>query len=122
MELKERDLLSEIREKNNLEEQAVKMKNDVVLFTAQLKVSKCLLSKIDPDRPAQDIDGKILEAEAPIEALQNEQHEVLADLNSKISHAQRLSQELNISVDKLQSMNKSVERCAPSLLAITLDM
>ncbi|KIK01859.1 hypothetical protein K443DRAFT_678003 [Laccaria amethystina LaAM-08-1] len=94
MELKERDLLSEIREKNNLEEQVVKMKNDVVLHTAQLK----------------DIDGKILEAEAPIEALQNEQHEVLADLNSKISHAQRLSQELNISVDKLQSMNKSVER------------
>lgn len=122
MELKERDLLSEIREKNNLEEQAVKMKNDVVLFTAQLKVSKRLLSEINPDRPAQDIDGKILEAEAPIEALQNEQREVLADLNSKISHAQRLSQELNITVDKLQSMNKSVERCALSLLAITLDM
>ena len=122
MELKERDLLSEIREKNNLEEQAVKMKNDVVLFTAQLKVSKRLLSEINPDRPAQDIDGKILEAEAPIEALQNEQREVLADLNSKISHAQRLSQELNITVDKLQSMNKSVERCALSLLAITLDL
>lgn len=122
MELKERDLLSEIREKNNLEEQAVKMKNDVVLFTAQLKVSRRLLSEINPDRPAQDIDGKILEAEAPIEALQNEQREVLADLNSKISHAQRLSQELNITVDKLQSMNKSVERCALSLLAITLDM
>ena len=122
MELKERDLLSEIREKNNLEEQAVKMKNDVVSFTAQLKVSNCLLSEINPDRPAQDIDGKILEAEAPIEALQNEQREVLADLNSKISHAQRLSQELNITVDKLQSMNKSVERCALFLLAITLDM
>ena len=122
MELKERDLLSEIREKNNLEEQAVKMKNDVVLFTAQLKVIKRSLSEINPDRPAQDIDGKILEAEAPIEALQNEQREVLADLNSKISHAQRLSQELNITVDKLQSMNKSVERCALFLLAITLDM
>jgi DNA repair protein RAD50 len=52
MELKERDLLSEIREKNNLEEQVVKMKNDVVLHTAQLKVSKRLLSEINPDRPA----------------------------------------------------------------------
>ena len=122
MELKERDLLSEIREKNILEEQAVKMKNDVVLFTAQLKVSKCFAFRDHPDRPAQDIDGKILEAEAPIEALQNEQREALADLNSKISHAQRLSQELNITVDKLQSMNKSVERCALSLLAIPLDM
>jgi DNA repair protein RAD50 len=56
------------------------------------------------------LDTNILEAQAPIDALENEYKQSQSSLNLRISEAQRLSQELNMSVDKLAHTNKGVER------------
>lgn len=52
----------------------------------------------------------ISEAQAPIDALADEHRQAQSELASKISEAQRLSQDLNMSVDKLAQTNKGVER------------
>jgi len=67
----------------------------------------------------QELDNKIAEAQAPIDRLDNEHKQVQVELNGKIAEAQRMSQELNISVDKLNTLNKNVERyfCLPFGLA-----
>ena len=58
----------------------------------------------------KDLDATITEAQAPIEALEVEHRQSQTDLNLKIGEAQRLSQDLNISVDKVIQRNKEVER------------
>jgi DNA repair protein RAD50 len=59
----------------------------------------------------QEIDLQIVEAQAPIDLLEREHNQVQNELNAKIAEAQRLSQELNMSVDKLDITNKAIERC-----------
>jgi DNA repair protein RAD50 len=56
------------------------------------------------------MDAKISEAQVPIDALEVEHQQMQSELNTKITDAQRLSQELNMSVDKLGHTNKAVER------------
>jgi DNA repair protein RAD50 len=56
------------------------------------------------------LDAKIIEAQAPIDALEVEHGQTQSELNSKITRAQHASQELNKSVDKLDHNNKAVER------------
>lgn len=63
------------------------------------------------------MDTKISEAQGPIERLEQEYKQIQAEFNTKIAEAQRSSQELNMSVDKLDSNNKAVERYGPENLA-----
>jgi hypothetical protein len=56
------------------------------------------------------LDLKIAEAQAPIDLLGKEYQLAQLELNTKTDSAQRLSQELNQSVDRLNSANKDVER------------
>jgi DNA repair protein RAD50 len=56
------------------------------------------------------LDTKIADAQAPIDRLEQEHQQVQTELNNKIAEAQRLSQALNMSVDRLDNLNKTVER------------
>lgn len=58
----------------------------------------------------QDLDAKIADAQAPIEKLEREHKELEREMNAKIAQAQKTSQDLNMSADKLESMNKIIER------------
>lgn len=53
---------------------------------------------------------KVTDAQAPIEQLEQEYHVTQRELNAKISQAQRASQDLNMSADKMDSINRSIER------------
>ncbi|KAF9463040.1 hypothetical protein BDZ94DRAFT_1362864 [Collybia nuda] len=94
MELKERDLNNEIREKTKLEGQIDVMKHDVIKFTNMLK----------------GLDVSISEAQGPIDALDAEHQQIQNTLTSRTTEAQRLSQEMNMSIDKLGHTNRGVER------------
>lgn len=111
MELSERDLNNEIREKNSLEGRIEAMRQEIAVFTSTMKVPSHLTSLTFTESTLdQDLDIKISEAQAPIDALDMDYKQTQAALNLKIGEAQRLSQELNISVDKLAHTNKGVER------------
>lgn len=58
----------------------------------------------------QDIDLKISEARAPIDALEEERRKSQNDMNIEISQTQHSAQEFNSGVDKLALINKDVER------------
>ncbi|KAF5382729.1 hypothetical protein D9615_002851 [Tricholomella constricta] len=94
MELKERDLTNEIRDKHALEKRMEEMKQEITAFTTRMK----------------DLDISISEARAPIEALEEEHRKTQNDLNSRITQAQHAAQEFNSSADKLALINKGVER------------
>lgn len=59
----------------------------------------------------QDVDAKIEAAHAPIRRLEEEYQRVDAELSGRITEAQRISQELNMSVDRLDGVNKLIDRC-----------
>jgi DNA repair protein RAD50 len=56
------------------------------------------------------MDTKIAEAQVPIDLLDQEHKQRQNEQNSRVAEAQRLVQELNISVDKLDGTNKAIER------------
>jgi len=56
------------------------------------------------------LDSKISEAQTPIQSLEDEQKQVQDSLNGKISLAQTRLQELNMSMDRINSVNKTIER------------
>lgn len=58
----------------------------------------------------QELDGKISDAQNPIDRLEQEHHQVQGELSAKVSEAQRTLQDLNMDADKLENVNKSVER------------
>ena len=58
----------------------------------------------------QDLEAKIEKAKAPIDRLDRDYKQAQHELNAKITEAQRSSQELNMNVDRLESINKAVER------------
>lgn len=64
----------------------------------------------------QELDTKISEAQAPIDALEHEHEQTMMELDAKIREAQRSLQDLNMNVDKLENLNKVVERYAIHLL------
>lgn len=53
---------------------------------------------------------KIEAAQVPIKKLDEEYEQAHAELTRKISEAQRMSQELNMSVDRLDGVNKLIDR------------
>ena len=70
----------------------------------------------------QDLSIKIAEADAPIQRLKQEHAQVDREFTGKIAKAQRASQELNMSVDRLEGLNKTIERyviLAPSTLWVS---
>ncbi|PCH40037.1 hypothetical protein WOLCODRAFT_162047 [Wolfiporia cocos MD-104 SS10] len=94
MRVRHSELKSEIREKTMLQGRIEEEKADITYFTTQLK----------------ELDAKIADAQGPIEQLEREYQEVHRDLRAKIAQASRISQEMNMSVDKLNAMNDNVKR------------
>ncbi|KAF9013278.1 hypothetical protein BDQ17DRAFT_1386857 [Cyathus striatus] len=94
MELRERDLANELREKSSLEQRIRDLRSDIDSFTNQLKT----------------IESQLAAAQAPIDALEEDNRQVQSELNSKISLFQQTLQDLNMSIDKLNNINKVVER------------
>jgi hypothetical protein len=56
------------------------------------------------------VDSKIADAQAPIDMLIRDQEQSQKQLNGRLSEAQRLGEELSRSVDKLDGVNKLIER------------
>ncbi|EGN97896.1 hypothetical protein SERLA73DRAFT_182676 [Serpula lacrymans var. lacrymans S7.3] len=96
MEMREMTLKNQIRDKDTLEERIASMKEEIITLNARSK----------------ELDSKIAEAQAPIERLDQEHQQAQSELNDKLLEAQRSSQELNVEVDKLENVNKNVERYA----------
>ncbi|KAH9891681.1 hypothetical protein C8Q73DRAFT_746760 [Cubamyces lactineus] len=94
MELEESQCQNQLRDKDELERRIVEMKTEIATANSRLK----------------DLDVKIAEAQAPIERLEREHREQEREMNAKIAQAQKASQDLNMSADKLESMNKVIER------------
>ncbi|KAI0917273.1 hypothetical protein AcW2_007450 [Taiwanofungus camphoratus] len=94
MQVRESGLKSQIREKSLLQERIQEWKTETTNSNARLK----------------DLDVKVTDAQAPIEQLEQEYHVTQRELNAKISQAQRASQDLNMSADKMDSINRSIER------------
>lgn len=94
MEKQENTLSNQIRDKDIMEERIVTMTNEIATLHSKLK----------------ELDSKISEAQAPIDLLEQEHQQAMVDLDARIREAQRSVQELNTSVDKLDNLNKIVER------------
>ncbi|KAF9219190.1 hypothetical protein BS17DRAFT_718386 [Gyrodon lividus] len=94
MEKKENTLSNQIRDKELTEERIVTMTNEITALNAKLK----------------ELDGKLADAQAPIERLEQEHQQTQSELNARIAEAQGASQEMNMSVDKLDNINKVVDR------------
>ncbi|KAG6830973.1 hypothetical protein H0H87_006624 [Tephrocybe sp. NHM501043] len=94
MEMKEKDLINESKEKDKIEKSIADMKEEITTFTARTK----------------DLEVKISDARAPINALEEERRKSQNDLNGRILQAQHAAQEFNSSADKLALINKGVER------------
>ncbi|KAJ7784558.1 hypothetical protein B0H16DRAFT_1492970 [Mycena metata] len=93
MEMEAVDLRTKIREKKALEERIEQMKKDIITFNASIK----------------EEDAKILQANAPIEALEEEHTRAQAELSVEIANAQALYQELTTSDDRLSQFSKGIE-------------
>ncbi|KAG6818307.1 hypothetical protein H0H93_006082, partial [Arthromyces matolae] len=94
MEMKEKDLMNEAKEKDKLEAGISEMQQEISNLTIRHK----------------ELDAKISGARAPIEKLDEERRKVQSDMNNTISEAQYAAQEFNSSTDKLATINKGVER------------
>ncbi|KAJ7175865.1 P-loop containing nucleoside triphosphate hydrolase protein [Mycena filopes] len=93
MEMEAVDLKTKIRAKTALEDRIQQMKKEIVTFNASIK----------------EEDAKILQARAPIEALEEEHTRAQQEANVQITNAQALYQELTTSDDRLSQTNKGVE-------------
>lgn len=94
MEKKENTLSNQIREKDLMEERVDAMTKEIANLNARLR----------------ELDVKLAEAQAPIGRLEQEYQQVQNDLNIRVAEVQRSSQELNMSVDKLDGINRIVDR------------
>lgn len=58
----------------------------------------------------KELDAKIVEAQGPMDRLEQQHKQAQTELNAKISEAQSSLQEVNMEADKLDSVNKAIER------------
>lgn len=58
----------------------------------------------------QAVEARLTASQEPIQKLEFEQQQFRSDLSTKTAQAQRMSQELNISADKLDAINRTVNR------------
>ncbi|KAG6897072.1 hypothetical protein C0992_004313 [Termitomyces sp. T32_za158] len=84
MEMKEKDLITEAKEKEKVEKGIAEMQQEINIFTNRTK----------------ELDIKISEARAPIDALEEERRKSQNDMNVEISQAQHAAQEFNSSLAK----------------------
>jgi hypothetical protein len=63
---------------------------------------------------------KILEAEGPKNMLESDHRQSQKEFNSQIEEVQRAVQDLSMSMDKLENMNKSIERSASFLFGASV--
>ncbi|CAA7261579.1 unnamed protein product [Cyclocybe aegerita] len=105
MEKEELGLLNKLRDKERLEEEAAKMKQEIMDLSAQSK----------------DVEANLARAREPREALQTRFEQVQRDLTSRVNQAQQVSEDLNRSIDKLNDMNKAIERYVKDKKARALD-
>lgn len=110
MELQERDLNNALREKMTLEERVEAMTKDITTFATKSRVCAATAVFRDWTDPEKELDAKIIEAQAPIDALEEDFRSIQTSLTARIQQAQSSVQELNMSNDKLNQMNKAIER------------
>ncbi|KAI0702294.1 hypothetical protein BC835DRAFT_1404375 [Cytidiella melzeri] len=77
---------------------------------AEQRIGEMKQELTDISATLKDLGTKIAEADVPIQRLEQEHSQADRELTAKIAKAQRASQELNMSVDKLESLNKTIER------------
>jgi DNA repair protein RAD50 len=110
MQLRESELKSQVKDRANLEKQVVQMKSEVSTTSSHLKVSRICVKHSEWLTVLQEIESKIEAAQNPIKKLDDEYKQIQEDFSQKIAEAQQLSQELNMSVDKLDNFNKLIDR------------
>ncbi|TCD70142.1 DNA repair protein rad50 [Steccherinum ochraceum] len=103
--VKESDLKRQMHEKQTAEQQVQDMREQIERNASQTK----------------ELDAHIAEAQAPIRQLEQAHQQEEKEWNDKISVAQQASQALNMSVDKLEGMNKRVERQAKEKVSKQLE-
>ena len=88
------------------------MKQEVVDASAQLKASirSCNVAAANYSDHRQTLDTRIAEIEPVVQRLELEHKQTDGELSQKIAEAQRVSQDLNVGVDKLEGYNKAIER------------
>ncbi|KZV65287.1 hypothetical protein PENSPDRAFT_655878 [Peniophora sp. CONT] len=94
LELKEGKLRSGLAEKQRLLEDIASKRSEIEMHTERIK----------------ELDVKIEEAQGPIELLEREHEEVLREANERLSKARDEMQAVNLSVQKLEDVNKVIER------------
>ncbi|KDQ62331.1 hypothetical protein JAAARDRAFT_66083 [Jaapia argillacea MUCL 33604] len=94
MQLEESELRSQLREKEGLEARTQGMKKEIEHISARLK----------------EMDDKISAAQAPVDQLESDHQLNQKNLHEKLTRAQQVSQDLNMSSDKLESISKAVDR------------
>ena len=60
---------------------------------------------------SQNLDGKIADAQAPIEKLDREHQELEREANARIAEFQTMLQDLSASAKRLDGMNKWLAKC-----------
>ncbi|KAF7365212.1 DNA repair protein rad50 [Mycena venus] len=110
MEMEAVDLKTKIRAKQGLEERIEKMKKEITMFSMEIKVSFVFdLFIFRKTNLSQEEEAKIIAAQAPIDALEEDHLRVQRELSAELQSAQNLYQELSTSVDRLNQTNKGVE-------------
>ncbi|THH27305.1 hypothetical protein EUX98_g6880 [Antrodiella citrinella] len=103
--VKESDLKRQMHEKEVAEQRIIELKDEQTNAATQSK----------------ELDGQIADAQIPIKELELAHQSNEKEWSNKISVAQRTSQVLNMNVDKLEGMNKRVERQAKEKISKQLD-
>ena len=112
MRLEESEKRNQLRDKDDLERRITEMRVEITTINAQIKVSRVYLSPsiTDTFTLTQTLDAHIIDAQAPITHLEEEHGQRQRELNSKIALSEQQARDLNMSVDKLEGVNKSIER------------
>lgn len=114
MRLRENEISNQIREKVSLEQLIETLRKDIAIDNVTMKVATPQsLGTSCPHLLIQSLDAKIAEGHGPIERLESEHHRAQKELQERLSEAQRAFQDVNISVDKLEGINKAIERYTP---------
>ncbi|KAK7469247.1 DNA repair protein rad50 [Stygiomarasmius scandens] len=92
--LEEKDLQGKLKEKQTYELQIEKWTNEIATLNANLKKAE----------------ANVADAQGPIAALESEYEEQQRELDEKISRASQDGQQLNLSKDKLDVIQKQIEK------------
>ena len=94
LELKEGRLRNGLEEKQRLVQEIKSKRVEIETHTERIK----------------ELDAKVEEAQGPIELLEREHEEVSREANERLSKARDEMRAVNLSVQKLEDVNKVIER------------